>query len=450
MGAQQLIAGRYELGELIGEGGMGAVYRGTDTRSKIPVAIKHLKHEAIAQEPEIVERFKREGEALRKLNHPNIVRVLHIANQAKDYYIIMEYVGGGSLSDLIRTPGQMSVQRVLSIALEVIDALARAHHLKIIHRDIKPGNVLLAADGTPRLTDFGIARMGDRTTMTQANTVLGTLAYLSPEALDGQPQDVRSDLWAFGVLLYEALTGKLPFEESTASATMASIITKPVPSLANMRTDAPPALVSLIERLLAKDPAQRIASARLVGAELEAIMQGAVSTLPPMTQPIDTGSSPLVEQVQQLAGELLRMAKKWENEAKDFDMRADKPTIDRNTASIYRGSSKAYRAAAAELRKLLEDSKDITGVTQAETVTYATVSRKEAARVLERAGMKVKDLYEDKGSIFTAIFPKLPFTSLDERITKLQNAAPSVVILDSGKLSDTGEPYLDFAFNAPP
>ncbi|MFN8372275.1 MAG: serine/threonine-protein kinase [Anaerolineae bacterium] len=447
-----LIASRYEIGEPIGDGGMGTVYKGLDTRTKQPVAIKHLKPEVIALEPEIVERFRREGQALRQLNHPNIVKVLAMTKEGKSYYLILEYVSGGSLANLLRTQQILPLERILSIALELSDALARAHHLKIIHRDLKPGNVLLANDGTPRLTDFGIAHLGDRSRLTGTQTVMGTLGYLSPEALDGKPLDPRADIWSFGVILYEMLTGKLPFNDPTASAMMMSIVHKSFPSLQELRPDIPPALITLIQRMLEKDPAQRIASVRLVGAELQAIMQGGQSVLiaPPTAPSEESEENLLFMVVQRLNADLIGLAQKWEKEARDAETRGAKPTLDRQTAYFHRGTAKGLSAAAAELRSLIETTGKESAAPTAPPQIYAPVTRKEAATFLENVGMKVSYLYEDKGYIFTAIFPKLPLTSIDDRIRKMREMAPGIVIVEAGKLPDTGEPYIDFAFNEPP
>ena len=150
-----MIGGRFEIGEPLGQGGMGTVYLAHDRQTGQPVAIKALKSELLAANRDIVERFVREGEALRRLNHPNIVKMLESVEENGQRYLVMEYVGGGSLADLLADGRQLALDRVLQIALELADALTRAHHLKIIHRDIKPANVLLAEDGTPRLTDFG-------------------------------------------------------------------------------------------------------------------------------------------------------------------------------------------------------------------------------------------------------------------------------------------------------
>ncbi|MCP4289575.1 MAG: protein kinase [Gammaproteobacteria bacterium] len=276
---------------LLGQGGMGHVYRGLDLQNDEPVAIKVLKQEVVAHKPEMVERFVREGEALRQLNHPNIVKMLAASEQDGRHFLVMEYVSGGSLQELIAADGPLPINRVLEISLDVADALTRAHRLNIIHRDLKPPNVLLAEDGTPRLTDFGIARMVDSTQITESGLMVGTLNYLSPEGCDGQALDERTDIWAFGVILFEMLTGDRPFSGDTMPTILAAIVSRPTPDLNQYRADIPPALLDLIGRMLAKDPEQRVSSVRLVGAELEAIL--AERPLTPTTpSPIPTGPPP--------------------------------------------------------------------------------------------------------------------------------------------------------------
>ena len=268
-----LIAGRYRLGELIGRGGMGDVFKGTDTHTGEAVAIKRLHQSVLEENPDILDRFTREGEALRQLNHPNIITMRAMVTEEGRHYLIMEYIGGGSLRHLMDSQGRLPLEGVLNIALDLADALARAHRMHIIHRDIKPDNVLLAEDGTPRLTDFGVAHLGDRTRLTQTGSVIGTYAYLSPEACNGLDLDERADIWSFGVMLFEALTGRVPFQGDSIAAILTAILTRPAPDIDRLRPGLPPALVSLVARMLEKDRARRISSVRLVGAELEAIIR---------------------------------------------------------------------------------------------------------------------------------------------------------------------------------
>ena len=271
----QVVGNRFELGHLIGEGGVGRVYRGLDTQTGELVAVKLLRPEIILELPELVERFRREGEVLRELNHPNIVTVLTTFEEGDQHYIIMEYVGGGSLADLLRNQPQLPLKQALAIALEVADALTRAHHLNIIHRDIKPGNILLAKDGTPRLTDFGLAHIERYPPITVVGDVVGTFQYLSPEGCNRQTLDERTDIWSFGVVLFEMLAGERPFDGGGyPGGIVGAILNQPAPNLAGFRDDVPPALDELIGQMLAKNPGARLASMRLVGADLEAIIRG--------------------------------------------------------------------------------------------------------------------------------------------------------------------------------
>lgn len=267
----KLITGRYELGEQISIGGMGTVYQGVDTESGELVAIKALKSELAT--PQMIERFIREGVALRELNHPNIVKMLDAVTENNQHYLVMELVASGSLRDVLDEVPKLPIKRVLTIGLEIADALTRAHHLNIIHRDIKPSNVLLEADDTPRLTDFGVAHMHN-SEMTDSGEVLGTVAYLSPELLHNEPANPLSDIWAFGAMLFEMLAGELLFKGDQIGALITAILIQPLPDLEALRPDAPIELVDLIYRMLAKIPAERIPSVRLIGAELEAIYQG--------------------------------------------------------------------------------------------------------------------------------------------------------------------------------
>lgn len=267
-----LVANRYAIGRLIGQGGMGEVFQGVDTTTQEPVAIKVLNPEIVTRNPLLLDRFKREGEALRKLAHPHIVKMQAAISEKDKHYLVMEYVPGGSLREMLDEHKRLPLRRALEIALDLADALTRAHRIRIIHRDIKPSNVLLAEDGSPRLTDFGIARMSDRTRVTEAGAVVGTFAYISPESFHGREADERADIWAFGVMLFEMLAGHRPFDGDNPMALMNAVVYQPPPDLRKVREDVSPELVTLILRMLAKDPDLRLHSIRHVGAELETLL----------------------------------------------------------------------------------------------------------------------------------------------------------------------------------
>ena len=306
-----LIAGQYELGAQIGQGAMGTVYLGKDTHSRQPVAIKMLDRNRVVSNPELVERFRREGEALRQLAHPNIVQLLAMDEKEGHHYLVMEFIEGGDLQQYLQKNAQLSLKDVLSIALDIADALTRSHHLHILHRDIKPANILLDSENRPKLTDFGIARLSEDSTLTQHGAMMGTIAYLSPEGCRGEPLDERADIWAFGLLIYEMLAGKRPFAKPTSAATLVAILQEPVPDLGTIRHDLPPAFSNLLMHMLAKDKKDRIASVRAVGNALDAILKSletgesvaivtTATTEPnvvapatsPTTQPLTAGSAP--------------------------------------------------------------------------------------------------------------------------------------------------------------
>lgn len=268
-----MIADRYELHEEIGTGGMGTVYRAIDTRTEQVVAVKAVRAEVA--DPVMIQRFVQEGEALRNLDHPNIVKLLDVMQHDGRHYLVMEYMAGGSLQALLHQQGQLPLGRAMNIALDLSDALTRAHRLNIIHRDIKPANVLLSADGTPRLTDFGHARLTQQAARsTEEGAVIGTLHYLSPEVCDGKPSTELADIWGLGVVIFEMVTGRRPFDGDNMLAVLTAILREPVPDLAALRPGVPGGLIQLLHRMLTKNPMERISSVRLVGAELEALLKG--------------------------------------------------------------------------------------------------------------------------------------------------------------------------------
>ncbi len=268
---KSIVANRYAVGPQIGSGGMGDVFRGRDQYTDLPVAIKVLRQDMATAE--MIARFAREGEALRQLNHPNIVKMLAAVEEEGQNFLIMELVEGGTLDDLLRQMPRLPLDQVLNIALDLADALTRAHRLNIVHCDIKPANVLLAEDGMPRLSDFGIARMAG-SNITKSGEIMGTLAYLAPEVLEGEPTDTRSDIWSLGVMLFEMLSGMQPFQANTTSALLYAILSRPLPDLEALRPDVPLGLTDLINRMTMKSPTERIPRMRLVGAELEALLAG--------------------------------------------------------------------------------------------------------------------------------------------------------------------------------
>lgn len=282
-----LVGNRYQLGNKLGRGGMGTVYSGIDTQTNTEVAIKRLHPDMTSEEQ--IARFQREGAALRELNHPNIVNMLDAFKDDDHYYLVMEYIRGGDLKQMIQS-SVLSTEQIINMGIDLCDALTRAHKLGIIHRDLKPANVLIAEDGTLRLTDFGIAHVRHQATLGEPDSVLGTADYLSPEAISAEKVSEKMDIWALGVMLYEMLTGKTPFDRENLSLTVVAIKYDPIPILSDIVSGIPTELEDLIYRMLERDPQARISSVRYVGAILEDIQQGRTASISYSTRFESTGN----------------------------------------------------------------------------------------------------------------------------------------------------------------
>jgi eukaryotic-like serine/threonine-protein kinase len=265
----------YEITSAIGAGGMGEVYRARDTRLQRDVALKILP-EAFASDPERLARFEREAQMLAALNHPHIAAIHGIEESGGVRALVLELVDGETLADRIAT-GAIPVDETIPIARQIADALEAAHEQGIVHRDLKPSNIKVRSDGTVKVLDFGLAKLAAGVTdagskdpaytvsptittpaMTQIGVIMGTAAYMSPEQAKGREADKRSDVWAFGAVLYEMLTGRRAFDGDDMSDTFASVL-KIDPDWTRLPADLPPALRTLIQRCLAKDRRQRVA-----------------------------------------------------------------------------------------------------------------------------------------------------------------------------------------------
>jgi serine/threonine protein kinase len=271
MSAGDVIAERYELLELIGRGGMSTVWKAHDRLLDRTVAIKVL-HEQFTQDEEYVERFRREARSVAQLSHPNIVTVIDRGEDQGRQYIVFECVEGENLKQLIERTGPLPVRDALLLALQMARALGFAHDRGLIHRDVKPQNVLLNEDGQAKMTDFGIARSVDVEGVTITGTVLGTSEYIAPEQARGQRVDALTDVYSLGVVLYELLTGSVPFQGENFVAVALRHVNEPAPSVLERRPDCPPRVGLAIERAMAKRPEDRFESMSELVAELEACL----------------------------------------------------------------------------------------------------------------------------------------------------------------------------------
>src|SRR4051812_21675811 len=273
---------RYQLDHKIGSGGMADVWLAEDTELDRNVAIKIL-HDRFAQDGEFVQRFQREAQSAAGLQHPNVVGVFDRGSFGDSYFIAMEYVDGPSLKDLVK--GGMGTQDAINFTRQILKAARFAHRKGIIHRDLKPQNVLIDDEGRARVADFGIARGGENSDITATGSVMGTAQYLSPEQAQGKPTTPRSDIYSIGVILYEALTGRVPFEGDSAVAVALKQVSETPRRPSAINPDIPPALDAVVMRALAKDPEARFKDA-------DAFLKGldAAERAPDKPRPEDTAA----------------------------------------------------------------------------------------------------------------------------------------------------------------
>jgi serine/threonine-protein kinase len=272
--------GRYYVGEKVGAGGMGTLYRAHDRQENADVAIKVLSPE-LADDPVQRERFLREVMAGRRLRHPNVAEVLAHGEDQGAVYLVMEFLVGRTLAECVR--GQrLGALDALSVLMPVVHALGFAHARGVVHRDVKPANIFITDEGPAaervKLLDFGVARILSEHTITAAREVLGTMSYLSPEQCRGERATHLSDLYSFGVTLFETLAGRTPFEGSVEKVLVAHAITPP-PRLRALVPDVPEALDAIVDRLLAKDPAARHPDAGSLARELDAVVRALSPTV---------------------------------------------------------------------------------------------------------------------------------------------------------------------------
>ena len=286
----ELIAGRYDLEELVGSGGMSSVYRAHDRLLERTVALKIL-HEQFTSDDAYVERFRREARAVAQLAHPNIVTVIDRGEQDGRQFIVFEYVDGMNLKELMTQEGPVSPGEAIELALQVARGLSFAHENGLVHRDVKPQNVLLDTDGRAKVTDFGIAHAVDVDGMTITGTIMGTSNYIAPEQARGQAVDEQTDVYSLGCVLYELLAGDVPFEGDNFVAVAMRHVNDPVPSVRDLRPDVPPRLDWAIQQAMAKDHHERFDSMADFAAELEACHaeldsnEGATMVVAPRSRP---------------------------------------------------------------------------------------------------------------------------------------------------------------------
>jgi serine/threonine-protein kinase len=278
---KRVLADRYEIESVLGQGGMARVFKGTDRVLNRSVAVKVLSPQ-FANDDQFVARFRREAQAAAALNHPNIVSVYDTGSQGDVHYIVMEYVEGRTLKDIIQQEGPLLPERATEIGAAVAAALAAAHEGGLVHRDIKPGNIMITREGEVKVMDFGIARTSTGDTLTQTASILGTASYLSPEQAQGEPVDARSDIYSMGCVLYEMVTARAPFSgDSPVAIAYKHVRENPVPP-SRINQDVPASVESVVMKCMAKNPANRYQSADELREDLERVHRGGAPRATPV------------------------------------------------------------------------------------------------------------------------------------------------------------------------
>ncbi|HEX9722901.1 MAG TPA: serine/threonine-protein kinase, partial [Vicinamibacteria bacterium] len=357
MGSAEPKIGKFQVRRRIGRGGMGAVYEGYDPALDRRVAIKTLTTDAIADR-ESRGRFEREARAAAKLQHPNIVTVYELGNfgGTEKPYIVMEFLEGTDLAALIENGRRIPLAEALEITIQLCQALGFAHEKGVVHRDMKPSNVRYLDDGRVKIMDFGIARVEGSAPITRSGVMVGTLHYMSPEQIKGEPTDGRSDLFSTGCILFEMLTGRRPFQGESATSVLYKIVNEPVPPILKEDPDLPQEVQEILSRALAKQPGDRFRTASEMAQELEKLLEIYRKTLPRPSAELQTKLNELEE---------LRREERW----------VDVVPLARKLIGARPELTKPHKALRAALRELSREEAERQMPPEERTRELAEISR---------------------------------------------------------------------------
>ena len=317
---------RYQIIKTLGEGGMANVYLAHDNILDRNVAVKVLRGD-LASDEKFVRRFQREALSASSLSHPNIVEMYDVGEGDGQYYIVMEYVDGKTLKQVIKARGHLSITEVMDVMLQLTDGMAHAHDSYIIHRDIKPQNIMILSNGMIKITDFGVATALNSTQLTQTNSVMGTVHYLPPEQANGKGSTIRSDIYSMGIMMYELLAGAVPYKGDSAVEIALKHLKEPLPSIRKTNPSIPQSIENVIIKATAKNPKNRYTDARAMHEDIKTALDESRKDEPRYVYPYAEND---LEETKALDNELAAIKKREEIKSKEEVMKIDREAKEEN------------------------------------------------------------------------------------------------------------------------
>lgn len=386
------ISDRYQIIKSIGEGGMANVYLAYDTILDRNVAVKVLRGD-LSNDEKFVRRFQREALAASSLSHPNIVEVYDVGEDHGEYYIVMEYIEGKHLKNLLKKRGKLTLSEAVDIMLQITDGLSAAHDSYIIHRDIKPQNIMILENGLVKITDFGIAMAMNATQLTQTNSVMGSVHYLPPEQASGQGSTLQSDIYSMGIVMYELITGELPFKGDNAVEIALKHLKEPIPDIREKVPNVPNSIYNIIKRATAKNPKNRYNDAREMHEDLLTCLDDARAN-----EPIITYKYPETDTDDVKLMKMVKDSKKEKKEEKKEKAGDDEVIAKKITGDDLKKQNKlliilafVFTGLVVAITALIVFIPLITGGKSIEVPDVANMTVSEAIDTLQDAGFVVSD-----------------------------------------------------------